>query len=173
MNRSESLPVPVPDHVAVPIPMPIAANADPLGYPLIARLFDKHGFTDVTPANFAAFTGRPGRTLLMFIDDPIRLRETLDLAVIVPELVRAFPQRFAVGVLLPTAAREFAARYGFRRWPALVMLAEGKYVGAVDGLRNWDEYLSQTSALLEAAPTRPPGVGVPVAGSSGADACHD
>jgi len=158
----------VSDHVR--IPMPVAVNADPLGYPLIAQLFDRHGFTDVTSANFATFTGRPGRTLLMFIDDPIRLRETLDLAVIVPELVRAFPQRFAVGVLLPAAAREFAGRFGFRRWPALVMLADGKYVGAVDGLRNWDEYLAQTSALLDAAPTRPPGVGVAVAGNSGAGA---
>jgi hydrogenase-1 operon protein HyaE len=127
----------------------------------------------VTSANFAAFCARPGRTLLMFVDDPIRLRETLDLAVIVPELVRAFPQRFAVGVLLPTVAREFAGRFGFRRWPAFVMLADGEYVGAVDGLRDWDEYLAQTSALLEAAPTRPPGVGIAVAGSSGAGARLD
>ncbi len=92
---------------------------------------------------------------------------------IVPELVHAFPGRFTVGVLLPEAARELAVRYGFRRWPAFVMLADGKYVGAVDGLRNWDEYLVEVARLLDAAPTRPPTVGVAVkGGGDGAGNCH-
>ena len=37
------------------------------------------------------------------------------------------------------------ARYGFRRWPALVVLSDGKHVGAVDGLRNWDEYVKEVA----------------------------
>ena len=46
----------------------------------------------------------------------MRFKETLDLAVIVPEIARAFPGRFAVGVLLPEAARAIAAAL---RLPAL------------------------------------------------------
>ena len=72
-----------------------------------------------------------------------------------PELVRAFPGRFAVGVLLPEAAREFHVRYGFRRWPAVVLLKDGAYVGAIDGLRNWDEYVDAVG---------PPSVGIAVKG---------
>ena len=45
---------------------------------------------------------------------------------------------------------------------ALVLLADGRYVGAIDGLRNWDDYLETMKALLQAAPSRPPTVGIPV-----------
>jgi len=152
------------------IPMPIAAGADARSYPLIAGLFSRHGYTDVRAENFAAFTQRAGHTLLFFTEDPARFKETLDLAVIVPEIARAFPGRFAVGVLLPEAARALQPRYGFRRWPAVVLLQDGEYVGAVDGLRNWDEYLAEVAALLAACPSRPPTVGIAVKGAEDAPA---
>jgi hydrogenase-1 operon protein HyaE len=155
------------------IPMPLAAGADAMAYPLIAQLFSRHGFADLHSANFDAFIARPGRTLLLFLEDPFRFKETLDLAVIVPEIARAFAPRLAVGVLLPEAARELCVRYGFRRWPAFVILADGKYVGAVDGLRNWDEYMTEVARLLEAAPTRAPTVGIAIKGDGeGAGSCH-
>ena len=155
------------------IPMPLAAGSSAMEYPLIAQLFSKHHFAEVTPHDFAAWTDVPGRSLLLFLEDPVRFKETLDLAVIVPELCRAFPDRFKVGVLLPEAARAIAVRYGFRHWPALVILADGKYVGAVDGLRNWDEYLAEVAGLLEAAPTRPPTLGIAIKGNGeGAASCH-
>ena len=155
------------------IPMPLGPGADPLAHPLIAQLFTRHGFAEVTPENFAAWTQRPGRTLLLFLEDPGRHKETLDIAVIVPQLAQAFPGRFAVGVLLPGAAREFAVRYGFRRWPAFVLLADGKYVGAVDGLRDWDEYRAEVARLLDAPPSRPPTVGIAIkGGDQGTGKCH-
>ena len=152
------------------IPMPLAAGADARAYPLIAGLFSRHGYDDVRAESFDAFARRPGHTLLFFTEDPARFKETLDLAVIVPELARAFPGRFAVGVLLPEAARAVQPRYGFRRWPALVVVRDGEYVGAVDGLRNWDEYLAEVAALLAAAPSRPPTVGIAVKGAGDAAA---
>ena len=147
------------------IPMPVAAGADARSFPPIAQLFAKHGFTEVRAGNFAAISEAAGHTLLLFTEDPIRIKETLDLAVIVPEIARAFPGRFAVGVLLPEAARAFQPRYGFRRWPAFVMLKDGQYVGAVDGLRNWDEYVEDVARLLAAAPTRAPMAGIAVKGA--------
>ncbi len=152
------------------LPMPIAAGADARSYPLIDQLFTKHGFLEVDRDNIESFKALPGHVLLMFVEDPVRIKETLDLAVIVPEIARAFPGRFAVGVLLPEAARDIHPRYGFRRWPAVVMLKDGRYVGAIDGLRNWDEYLASVAGLLDAAPSRAPAVGVAVkaAGTSGA-----
>jgi hydrogenase-1 operon protein HyaE len=147
------------------IPMPVAVGADVVAvYPLIAQLFSQHRYTDVRADNFVAFTTRPGHVLLLFTEDPIRYKETLDLAVIVPELARAFPDCFAIGVLLPEAAREFHVKYGFRRWPAFVVLRDGAYIGAIDGLRNWDEYLDEVARLLAAQPTRPPSVGIAVKG---------
>jgi len=105
--------------------------------------------------------------MLVFTEDPVRYKETLDLAVIAPEVVRAFADRFRVGVLYPAAARKVAPRFGFARWPALVMLRDGAHVGAIDGLRNWDEYLAETQRLLDAEPTRPPSVGIAVRSAGG------
>lgn len=131
-------------------------------HPLIAELFSKHGFTEITADNVDAFVSGPGHAMLVFTEDPMRVRETLDLAVIVPEIARAFTGRFRVGVLLPEAARTLQPRYGFRRWPAFVVLTDGAHVGAVEGLRGWNEYLAAAAELLKADATRPPAVGIPV-----------
>lgn len=143
------------------------ADAQAGSHPLIAQLFTKHGCAEVDADTVEAFGQRPGHALLVFTEDPLRIRETLDLAVIVPELAQAFPGRFRIGVLLPGPARQVQARYGFRRWPAFVMLRDGTYVGAVDGLRNWDEYVQEVARLLEAAPTRPPTIGIAVKTADG------
>jgi hydrogenase-1 operon protein HyaE len=142
-------------------------------HPLLEQLFTRHGFTEVRADNFESFAGQRGHTLLLFTEDPHRYKETLDLAVIVPEIARAFAGRFAVGVLLPAAAREHQPRYGFRRWPAFVLLKDGAYVGAVDGLRDWGEYGAEVARLLAAEPSRPPAIGIAVAAAgAGSGACH-
>ena len=151
------------------LPMPVQPGADILAsYPLVEQMFSRHGCTEVHAHDIDAYAARPGHTLLVFTEDPMRFKETLDLVVVVPQLQRACPGRCTVGVLLPEAARKVQLRYGFNRWPALVMLQDGQYVGAIDGLRNWDEYLAQMQTLLDAVPTRPPTVGVPVRGPGGA-----
>lgn len=131
-------------------------------HPLIAQLFDKHGYENIDAANIDAFVQQPGHALLVFTEDPLRVRETLDLAVIVPELASAFAGRFRIGVLLPESARSLQARYGVRRWPAFVVLRDGGYLGAIEGLRNWDEYLQEVGRLLHTEPTRPPTIGITV-----------
>jgi len=145
------------------VPMPVQPGADVVAsYPSIARLFAVHGYARVDGETIDAFIAQPGHAMLVFLEDPLRIKESLDLAVIFPELARARPGRFAVGVLLPESARALQARFGFRRWPALVLLEDGRYVGAIDGLRDWDVYLEQLDALLAATPSRPPTVGIPV-----------
>jgi hydrogenase-1 operon protein HyaE len=129
--------------------MPVAAGADPRAFPAIAQLFSKHGYAEVDAAGVDAFARHPGHTLLLFTEDPVRVREALDLAVIVPEIDRAFAGRLRIGVLLPAAAREVHPRFAFRRWPAFVVLKDGRYVGAVDGLRDWVDYLAAVGGLLD------------------------
>ena len=138
-------------------------------HPLLDQLVTRHGFTQLDADAVDAFVAPAGHALLVFTEDPVRYKETLDLAVIAPEIARAFSGCFRVGVLFPDVARKVAKRYGFARWPALVLLKDGEYVGAIDGLRNWDEYLEQMQQLLAAAPSRPPSVGIPV-NSAGGDA---
>jgi hydrogenase-1 operon protein HyaE len=138
------------------IAMPLGETADARAYPLIDALFTRHRFADVRADDVDAFVAHAPLALLVFLEEPRRYKEVLDLAVIVPEIVRAFPDRFAVGVLLPEAARALHPRYGFRRWPAIVVLRDAQYVGSVDGLREWSEYLSEVEHLASAPPTRAP-----------------
>jgi hydrogenase-1 operon protein HyaE len=142
-------------------------------HPLLSQLVERHGFANVDLAAFDAWIAVPGNALLLFVEEPAKLKETLDLAVIAPQIVRAFAGTFRAAVLMPPAARALAVRYGFRRWPALVLLRDGGYVGAIDGLRNWDDYLHEIGRLLAAPVTRPPSIGVAVAAPGApASSCH-
>jgi len=151
-----------------------AAAAARALHPLLERLVGLCAATVLEPGDFDAWAAEPGRALLVFTEDPVLHRETLDLAVVVPELAQAMAGRFRTGVLLPAAARALAPRFGFRRWPALVLLKDGRYVGAVDGLRDWQVYVDELARLLESEPTRPPTVGIAVAaeGESAGRGCH-
>ena len=153
--------------------MTAAVAASPL-HPLLDRFMTELDAPALDAGTFDAWASRPGHALAFFSEDPAVYRETLDLAVIVPELARAFPGRFRCALLPPDAARALAARYGFRRWPAVVLLRDGDYVGAIDGLRDWNVYCDELAALLAAAPRRPPSVGIPVktAGAEPAPGCH-
>lgn len=146
---------------SLPGPEPVAGRD---AHPLLAQLSSRHEIPALDAASFDPYVDAPGHVLVLFTEDPVRYRETLDLAVILPELLRAFPGRMRSCVLLPEAARAIAVRYGFRRWPALVLLKDGGYVGAIDGLREWQQYLQQLGALLEAPVSRPPSVGIAVTG---------
>ncbi|MCU0951379.1 MAG: hydrogenase [Burkholderiaceae bacterium] len=156
------------------------ANHPPAVHPLIARLCELTGAPLLDTDTVDAWVAAPGRALLVFTEDPVLYRETLDLAVIVPELAQLFSDgatpRFRTGVLLQKAARVVAKRYGFRRWPAVVMLADGKYVGAIDGLRDWQDYVEEMARLITAEPTRAPIAlqpsGAMVGGASGESHCH-
>jgi hydrogenase-1 operon protein HyaE len=149
------------------------AGRPPAVHPLVQRLMQETGAPALEAAALDTWLAEPGHALLVFTEDPAQYGETLDLAVIVPELHAACERRFRVGVLLPVAARAAAPRYGFRRWPAVVLLKDGQYVGAIDGLRDWQDYLDELSRLLAAAPSRPPSIGIKVAADGGdARPCH-
>jgi hydrogenase-1 operon protein HyaE len=153
-----------------------AADALQALHPLLRRLVAETGATVlVDAAAFDAWAAHPGVAMVVFAEDPERYKETLDLAVVVPELHATAGRRFRVGLLPPVASRALAPRYGFARWPAFVMLQDGKYLGAVDGIRDWDVYVGELARLMAATPTRPPTVGIAVKAAGSADdaqACH-
>jgi hydrogenase-1 operon protein HyaE len=131
-------------------------------HPLVQRLVGETGAAVLDLDGFDAWAGQPGAAMVVFAEDPDRYKETLDLAVIVPELHRGRSGAFRVGLLPPAASRSLAPRYGFARWPAFVMLRDGRYLGAVDGIRDWGVYLGELDRLLAAEPVRPPSVGIAV-----------
>ncbi len=131
-------------------------------HPLIQRLFDDYGYPEVTLGSHDAFINQPGMTVLFFAGDPKRYRETTDVAVVLPELAKAFQGRLIPGVVAVEAETALQHRYGFAAWPALVFLRDGGYLGAITGIQNWTDYLHEISELLKTDIKSPPGFKIPV-----------
>ena len=136
--------------------------------PLVTNLVDLHGAARLDEASFDAFAKVPGETVLFFTEDPVRFREVTDLAVILPEIRGAAARPFRIGVMPPPLANAKAATYGVRRWPALVFLRDGQWLGNIEGLRDWSEYVSLANSLLagESRPLPPKVIPVAAAGAS-------
>ena len=122
-------------------------------HPLIERLIAEFGLPEVDTVDVDAFLAASGDAVLLFTEDPRKYPESADVAVILPELMKAFAGRFRAAVVARASERELQKRYGFARWPALVFLRGGDIVGTLTGVHDWDDFVGQVSALLE-SPTR-------------------
>ena len=106
--------------------------------PLVRRLAAMPGAGWVDEASHADFCARPGDQMLFFTGDPVRFPECLDVAVVLPELQRALPGRFGVGVV--RRGDEAGRRASFVVGPKVLSLL-----------------LQLTCALVEKSATRAPG----------------
>jgi hydrogenase-1 operon protein HyaE len=142
-------------------------------HPLVQRLLDQPHTQAVTPDGLEAWLTRGGEQVLLFGGDPVRFPEVLDVAVVLPELRAAFAGRFAIGIVPREHEDAIARRFGVQRWPSLVFLRDGGYLGTVSGMRDWDDYVREVGEVLAREVSRAPTVGIPVvaAGPAG-EACR-
>ena len=138
-------------------------------HPLIHRLATSTGGRDVTPDSVEAFEAEAGDAVLYFGGDPVRFPEALDVAVVLPELHALFG-RFRVGIVPRDAEDALARRYAVQRWPSLVFLRDGGFLGTVSGMKDWDDYLREVQATLAATPGRRPAPTIAI--HAAGDACH-
>jgi hydrogenase-1 operon protein HyaE len=122
-------------------------------HPLIERLLRECGVPEVGSEGIDAFLAPAGDVVLFFTEDPKKYPESADVAVILPELMKAFAGRFRAAVVARASERELQKRFGFARWPALVFVRGGDIVGTLTGVYDWDDFIEQVSTLLE-SPTR-------------------
>jgi hydrogenase-1 operon protein HyaE len=130
---------------------------------LVTRLVEQQGATRLDDTAFEAYAAQPGETVLFFTEDPQRFKEVLDLAVIVPEIRMAAAKPFRIGVLPPPLANAKASTYGVRRWPALVFLRDGQWLGNIEGLHEWNDFVAQADELLKGAARPLPPKVIPLA----------
>ncbi len=128
-------------------------GAEALRHPLVGRLVTEFGVPEVGACDVDEFLAAPGDAVLLFTEDPKKYPESADVAVILPELMKAFAGRFRAAVVARASERELQKRFGFARWPALVFLRGGDLVGTLTGVHDWDDFVEQVSGLLE-SPTR-------------------
>lgn len=135
---------------------------------LLARLRPR-GVEPIADADaLAEFLGGPGEALLLFTDDPARVPECWDVAVILPEVLKELGTPPRAAVLLPELSRALQSRYGLTRTPALAAFRAGGWLGALEGVRDWSAYLAELPSLLARPVSRPP---LPIAGGPSASAC--
>ncbi|WP_374409399.1 hydrogenase [Hydrogenophaga sp.] len=142
--------------------------------PLIQRLVRDFGAPWVDEQTVADWVAGGGDRVVLLAGDPVRFPEGVDVAAVLPELMKAFPNRFSVAVVPRESEDAVARRYGSQRWPTLLFFRDGQYVTAIAGMQDWDVYLQGVAAALAMPPSRPPTIGIPVVsqGGSGGTSCH-
>lgn len=139
---------------------------------LLERLLTQSKITLLDETGLEAFVAAEGDGMVLFTQEPDQQPETWDVAVILPEVLKLTGKRLRAGIIAPDLARREKARYGITRWPSLVFVRDGGYVGVIDGMRDWDEYMREITAMLEQPVRRAPTVGIPVLSASEPPACH-
>lgn len=124
--------------------------------PLVQNMLKTHDYKVVNLDTVEEFTKTHENVVLFFTELMKPVPETADVAVILPELEKAFAGRFTVGVVAWEAQRDLQLRFRFPKYPSLVFLKHGEYLGAIPGVLDWADYLVEIERILDAEVTEPP-----------------
>lgn len=125
-------------------------------HPLIQSLIDRQGFVLVDDKTLPELAVSHENAMLFVAGDPKRMPETLDVAVVAPEIIKAFGGRLVGFLASPTAEPHFQMTLGFNVFPALVFLRRGDYLGAITRIRDWPDYMVEIPQILARQPSTPP-----------------
>ncbi|MGQ7247710.1 hypothetical protein ACUN9Y_10245 [Halomonas sp. V046] len=116
------------------------------------RLIDELNYPCLTESELDAFVAGEGLRLLFLTGDPVTNLETNDVAAILPELAKAFDGGFVAAVV--GRAAEDRARERFQVWPvpSLLFVEHGRLIGRISRVRDWQDYLDETRAIIDAVP---------------------
>ena len=134
---------------------------------LVQNMLKEHGYPVVDADSVGPFLAEREVAVLFFTELMKPVPETADVAVILPELERAFEGRFEVAVVAWEAQRDLQLKYRFMKYPSLVFLRRGEYLGVLSGVLDWSDYLAEIERLLVAEPCEPPPMTLPGTMSSG------
>lgn len=125
---------------------------------LIAALASRHGLPTIDAETLDAFlapaAGELDHALLLFTGDPDQRTDSGDVAVVLPELLAAFPSQFRAGVVARSAEAALKNRCQVEIFPSLVVLRRETVLDVLPRIRDWSEYLDRLGAALN--PNAPP-----------------
>lgn len=140
-------------------------------HPLVRRLLELTSGVEVRPEDVEAFEAAGGDAVLFFGGDPVRFPEALDVAVVLPELIAAVGRPMHVGAVPREGEDAVARRYAVQRWPSLVFLRDGGYLGTVSGMQDWEPYVGALREVLAREPGKRPAPAIAIH-AAGGPACH-
>jgi hydrogenase-1 operon protein HyaE len=134
-------------------------------------MIERYAYPVLDEGNFDDFLSSHHEVVLFFAENPKQFPESDDVAMILPELVKAFEGRLQAALISRKAERRLQSRYGFNTWPALVFLRDGEYLGVINQVQNWDDYLREIQRVLDSEPARTLNFKIPVISES-SQGCH-
>lgn len=118
-------------------------------HPLIVRLETEMNYPRLHSAHdVAEFLARPGVHCLFIPGDPRRNLETADAAVILPELRLAFQNAFDCAVIDDAIESDLREQYRALKTPGLLFFRGPDFLGAVEKVRDWSDYLARITHFL-------------------------
>lgn len=120
--------------------------------PLLRALCERHGVISVDEASIDAFLatqpGEPAHRLLLFAGDPEQRSETHDVAIILPQLLRALGRRLRAARVAPSAETLLKDRFHVGVFPSIVVTRGDETLGVLPKVLDWADYVARIEAML-------------------------
>lgn len=129
---------------------------------LIKMMIEQYNYPVLNTDTLDEFINSQRECVLFFTENPTRFPESDDVAMILPELVSEYGNRFSAAVIAQDSQRKLQGRYGFTEWPTLVFLREGKFLGTISRVQDWNDYILKINELLTSETKATPGIGIPI-----------
>jgi hydrogenase-1 operon protein HyaE len=122
--------------------------------PLVRALHERHGLPRLDETSVDAFLADGGHVLILFAGDPKQRMESDDVAVVLPELLKAFAGRFRGAVVVRESEDRLKSRFQVVMTPSLVVARGGDTLDVISKIRDWSDYVARLQAALapDAAP---------------------
>ena len=120
-------------------------------HPLLQTLRDHDAVTALTPGSLGDFLGggkRAGLTVVFLAGDPEKKLETADVAVVVMELLKAYPGALRVGLTTPAAEKEIMEATAVYALPSLVFFAGDRKLETISKIQDWSVYAETVPRLI-------------------------
>jgi len=124
--------------------------------PLLQSIIERENYRVVTDDDLDAAAEPNLFTMLFVAGDAERIAESNDVAVVVPELDKAFEGAVTVLIADRDSERDIQRRYRFNAFPALIFLRHGEYLGCIQRVQDWTDYLREIPDILAREPSNPP-----------------
>ncbi|MEQ8825399.1 MAG: hydrogenase-1 expression HyaE [Filomicrobium sp.] len=124
--------------------------------PLLQSIIERHGYDVISHDDLAAYSSERQHLVLFFAGDAERLAESNDVAVVLPELEKAFKGTFTPVVVARDSERELQRKYRFNAFPSLVFLRHGEYLGTIPRIQDWADYIRDIQNILSSETSAPP-----------------
>ena len=122
-----------------------------MSHPLLTRLTAEFGWPQLdTPDELAAHLAQDGLHCLFIPGDPKRNLETADAAVILPELRKAFQDRFDCALVGDTLEAPLREATRVLKTPSFLFYDGDRFLGGIAKIRDWDDYTTRIPQILTA-----------------------